>query len=226
MGKLFRLDGFSGDPSILKQTILLQVALGEVGLEHSDFDIGINHDKGFSTINGEKVGIIYPEHFFSVAQKHYHDRPKTTQFYFNGSVGSNGEREKLLEPYLCRADSEIIFSQDGRDIKKKGKVNRSYFFGMAKAHFRLCPHQTNWPGDMDSLWTYRFIECLMLKITPVLIRATPLSSQFTDGFKFIFDDEIKSSLDNHKLSNSELEKNFSLACHRFTLARNFVEAIK
>ena len=89
MGSIFRLDGFGGDPSPLKQTILLKVAMIELGLNPNSFNIGIDHDKGISTINGIKVGIIYPEHFFAAAKKQYHDMQKKTQFYFNGFEGEN-----------------------------------------------------------------------------------------------------------------------------------------
>ena len=96
MGRIFRLDNLKGDPSTLKQTILLKVALIELGLNPDSFDIGIDHDKGVSTVNGLKFGIVYPEHFFAIAKKHYHGMHKKTQFYFNGFEGSNQERKRLL----------------------------------------------------------------------------------------------------------------------------------
>lgn len=225
MGSLFRLDGLGGNPSFLKQTILLKVALIELGLNPDSFNIGIDHDRGISTINGVSVGIVYPEHFFAVAKKHYHGMRKKTQFYFNGFEGENQERKKLLEPYLCREDSEIVFSNEGRDLNQKSRVNPKYFMGMSTSCFGLCPHQPDWPGDLNSLWTYRFIECLMLKTVPVLLRATPLSKQFTQGFDFFFDDEIGPIPNNSHLSEAKLEQNFVLAYEKFTLPKHFIKTI-
>lgn len=225
MGRIFRLDNLKGDPSILKQTILLKVALIELGLNPDSFDIGIDHDKGVSTVNGLKLGIVYPEHFFAIAKKHYHGMHKKTQFYFNGFEGSNQERKRLLEPYSSREGSEIIFSNEGRDLNQKGRVNPKYFEGMSTSHFGLCPHQPNWPGNLNSLWTYRFIECLMLKTAPVLLRATPLSKQFIQGFEFVYDDEIGPVPQNSYLSEVQLEQNFALACQKFTLPKHFIKTI-
>ena len=54
MGNIVRTDRLGGDATRLKQTILLQVAFLERGFDISEFDVGIDHDRGLTHINGSK----------------------------------------------------------------------------------------------------------------------------------------------------------------------------
>ena len=65
----------------------------------------------------------------------------------------------------------------------------------------------------------------MLKTVPVLMRATPLSKQFIQGFDFVFDDEIGPVLQNSYLTEVQLERNFVLAYEKFTLPKHFIKTI-
>lgn len=205
----------------LKQTIMLQKALVEEGINPDECKIEINHDLGFSYVNDIKVPIIFPKNHFDYA-KQCHTSDKKYMFYFNGNAGKGNAREHLMKDFLDRKDSKIVFSDDGRIIENKDKANPVYFKEMAESHFSLCPHQPNWRGDWDALWTYRYIECLMLKTMPVQFKSTPLSLNFTENSLFRWDDDNFDTF----ATTEELEFNFNFAVSKFSLSKKQVKQIK
>lgn len=199
-------------PEILKQTIMLKKALVEEGLDPDNYEIVIDHDPGYSYVNGVKLPIIFPRSHFEFAKK-CHITNKKFMFYFNGNAGKGKTREQLLHKFLERKDSKIIFNNDGRVIENKGTPNPVYFQEMAETHFSLSPHQPNWRGNPDALWTYRYIEALMLKTMPVQFKETPLTKTFTEDSIFRWDDDDFDVLPTQK----ELDKNFKFAVRKFSL---------
>lgn len=207
----------------LKQSILLEQCLLEQNINPEDCKIRVLHNSGVNIVNDVKMGIKYPKKYFKQCET-YHQNKKKYRFYFNGNSGSNGSRAKLLDSFSQRDDSFIVFTDEGRMMKNKYKQNLSYFEELSASHYGLCPHQLNWPGDVSKLWTYRFIECLMVKTMPVNFRETPLCDSFAGKFAFVWNDDIKTS--EMIPLDSVLEKNYTLAKEIFTLTDKEIKRIK
>lgn len=203
----------------LKQAIMLKKAFVEEGIDPNNYKIEIDHDAGFNYINGVKLPIIFPRSHFDFA-KDCHTTDKKFMFYFNGNSGKGNAREKLLKKFIERSDSKIIFNNDGRVKKNKGTPNSIYFHEMARTHFSLSPHQPDWRGDSAALWTYRYIECLMLKTMPVQFKETPLTKTFTEESLFRWDDDDFDILPTQK----ELDKNYKFAVRKFSLS-SYLESL-
>ena len=127
---------------------------------------------------------------------------------------ASGCRHAILEPYANVQGNRIIDSREGRDDRKKGSFNLEYYSGLRASRFGLCPHQTDWPGPRDTIWTYRFIECCIAGAIPIQFRKTPLGTSFTKGIKFFWDDE------SHTHDDLSVKNNRLVALSRFTLCQN------
>ena len=200
-------------PEKLKQTIMLKKALAEEGINPENCKIEINHDLGYSYVNGIKLPVIFPKSHFEFAEQ-CHTSNKTFMFYFNGNAGKGNTRQKLMHKFLTKENSKITFNNDGRIIENKGIPNPEYFKEMAKSTFSLCPHQPNWNGDKEALWTYRYIEALILKTMPVQFKDTPLTKTFTENSMFRWDNDDFINLPTQK----ELDKNYKFAKNKFSLS--------
>jgi len=196
----------------LKQLIMLEKALVEEGIDPKECKIEIDHNFGHSYVNDVKLPIIFPKSHFKYA-KQCHTSDKKYMFYFNGNAGKGNAREQLMHKFLERKDSKVIFNNDGRIVENKGTPNPIYFHEMAQSHFSLSPHQPKWRGDWEALWTYRYIEALMLKTMPVQFKETPLTKTFTEDSIFRWDDDDFDILPTQK----ELDKNFKFAVRKFSL---------
>jgi len=196
----------------LKQTIMLKKALLEEGIDPNRCKIEIDHNLGCSYVNDVKVPIIFPRSHFEFAEK-CHTSNKKFMFYFNGNAGKGDARKKLMHQFLERKDSKTIFNNDGRIVENKEHPNTVYFEEMSGSHFSLCPHQPKWRGDWEALWTYRYIESLMLKTMPVQFKETPLAKTFTEESIFRWDDDNFDKLPTQK----ELDENYNFAVHKFSL---------
>lgn len=206
-------------PDRLKQTIMLKKALLEEGIDPNNCEIDIDHDPGYSYVNGVKLPIIFPRSHFEFAET-CHTQDKKFMFYFNGHAGKGNTRANLMKKFLDRDDSKVIFNNDGRIIENKGTPNPVYFNEMAASHFSLSPHQPNWRGDLEALWTYRYIESLMLKSIPVQFRETPLTETFTEESIFRWDDDDFVKLPTQK----ELDKNYEFAKRKFRLSKKYIKS--
>lgn len=206
----------------LKQEVILRKALSERKIPLKNLKIEIDHLNGTNSINGVLTGIIYPDSFFRKAEKLI-PRDKTLNFYFNGNMSGAGERKHMMAPFVELDKSIIINSDVGRINFLKDKFNKSYYKGLAMAKFGLCPHQKDWPGDRDNMWTYRFIECCMVKTIPVAFEEAPLGKNFTKDFKFYHTKDVLSG----KISYSHEEASYNLdqARKRFSLTDDQVQAI-
>jgi len=211
------------NPSNLKQSIILNLALQEADIESRNCEIKINHDKGISYVNGVELPIIFPKKWLKHTSK-LHTLKKEYKFYFNGHIGKGSSRETLLQDFIKRDDCKVVWSDDGRVIAKKDKYNTEYFTGLAKSQYGLCPHQPGWKGDMDALWTYRYIECLMSKVIPVNFRETPLSKSFTGDSIFVWDNDILAK--DIVYDTDILDHNYNFAISKFTLSPKQIRTIK
>lgn len=207
-------------PDRLKQTIMLKKALEEEGIDPNKCSIEINHDIGYSYVNDVELPIIFPKSFFRYAET-FHTNHKTYLFYFNGNAGKGNTRMLLMKDFLDRTDSKLIFNNDGRVIENKGNPNPVYFKEMAMSQYGLCPHQPNWRGTKDALWTYRYIECLMLKTMPIQFKETPLTEKFTQDSIYKWDDDNFDSMPNKQ----ELDHNYNFALSRFSLSKKQIKRI-
>jgi len=178
--------------TVFKQELLLIKALKEKGINRNGLKIECDHDLGLNYVNGIEFGIKYPDSFFFRAVE-LTSKSKKVDFYFNGYVNKSGGRDILLEPFRSLPRSSIIASSEGRADKTKDIFNLDYFESLAQAKFGLCPHQLDWPGSKEHLWTYRFIEACFVGCIPVSFRATPLGENFTKDYYYVYDDEV---LDN------------------------------
>ena len=206
----------------LKQAIMLKIALEEQGISVNKCNIQVDHDKGLSYVNNVQLPIIFPKKWFELAND-LRNCDKEYNFYFNGFVGKGSVRETLLAEFIKREDCKIVWSNDGRNVNNKQKFNLDYFVGLSKSKYGLCPHQPDWPGDIQSLWTYRYIECLMVGVIPVNFRKTPLSTTFTEDTQFEWDDDVlKIDLSTNR---NVLDHNYKVALSRFTLTQEQVALI-
>ena len=176
-----------------KQELLFRLALKEKGFNLRKLKISCNHILGKNYVNGVEFGIKYPDSFFHSAIELIPES-KEYEFYFNGNMSESGERSKMLRPFMGRPHSVIIASDEGRIQNKKDKFNLSYFSEFAKSRFGLCPHQADWTGDKDAMWTYRFIESCFVEAIPVIFKEAPLGEKFTSGFHSLWDTEVNDDI--------------------------------
>ena len=131
---------------------------------------------------------------------------RNTDFYFNGYINESGGRGELLEPFQKFTNSIIISSDEGRNQAKKDIFNENYFSQLSNAKFGLCPHQTDWPGSIEHMWTYRFIESCFVGAIPVLFLSTPLGRNFTNGYYYVWDndfiDDYTSTVNKYSYKNA------------------------
>lgn len=204
---------------MLRQEALLRISLLEIGLDPGWFNIKVDHKNGRSAINGYEVGLVFPRVFFEVGE-HYSKVEKKYEFQFNGFIGTDRARQKMIRPFEGEA-SLITFSMDGRAKHAKGMFNAKYFNEIASSKFTLCPHQQDWPHKNSIIWTYRFVDACIGYSIPVVFRRTPLSESFTKGIYYVFDDEV---FDAKKIYEREkAADNFMLARKRFTFSEKCCE---
>jgi hypothetical protein len=203
----------------LKQEALLRRALKEEGLLRGDVEIKVDHLLGKSTVNGIEVGLIYPKSFIRKSKK-LHVNKKRYDFYFNGNMDQNGDRKKLLSPFIDLKKSKIVESNFGRNEYFKSFYNSFYYRDLSLSTYGLCPHQADWPGPKDAIWTYRFIECCLVKTMPIVFIETPLGKDFIEGFNFITDVDILNNFQGLEEIHSSLEENFSLVSKKFFLGES------
>ena len=199
--------------NVFLQKRLLELSLSEIGIQTKGLPISIDHENGTAKVGSVDVGLVYPRRFFTCARI-LQKKIRHFEYYFNGAMPANGGRREMLEKYLSRNDSKILESYHGRKNSNKGRFNESYFSDLGNSKFALCPHQADWPGPRETMWTYRFVEACMAGSIPILFRATPLGSKFIDGFHFFWDDTP--CVYQHDLAM----ENQRLAIERFTLGNS------
>jgi hypothetical protein len=172
---------------VTRQEALLRLALRERGLAYDGLEI--DHKNGRSRVNGYSLGVVYPDSFFAAGAA-LMGGPKPMRFFFQGDPGQ--QREGLLEPWR-EPIGQVRWSLFGRDKTRKDQWDRVYFGRLADAEFGLCPHHPEWLakgwGPAETMWTYRFIDCVLVGTIPVLFRATPLGPEFVEGFTVAWDDD-------------------------------------
>lgn len=213
---------------ILKQEALLRKALREKKVDCAALTIRVDHMRGRNYINDLEMGIIYPDSFLKKARS-LHGITKKFDFYFNGNMGKKGQRNRLMSPFQSLSGGKVIESNLGRISFLKASFNYLYYYGLARSRYGLCPHQINWSGPQEDIWTYRFIECCLVKSLPVLFDETPLGANFTRGFITISDSCLLELLKHGQEEENYAEKlqhNFKLASERFFLHEDVVNTLK
>jgi hypothetical protein len=213
---------------ILKQEALLRKALRERGVDCARLEIRVDHMRGRNYVDDLEMGIIYPDSFLRKARR-YHLVKKKYDFYFNGNMGKRGQRNRLMCPFQSLSGGKIIESNFGRISLFKSSFNYLYYFGLARARYGLCPHQINWAGPREDIWTYRFIECCLVKSQPVVFVETPLGENFIRGFSTVSDRQFLEMLQHghvDKNYENKLHHNFELAKERFFLATDIVGKLR
>lgn len=195
------------------QEALLRLALEERG--RLDPAVCVNHLAGTASVDGEEVGIIYPDSFFDATRMLFEQYIgyKRHQYFFQGIAVSKGKRHDMLDDFVrAHPQTTIVHSDSGRAPENKGMYDYVYFERLARATFGLCPHHLNFPDRGYGLWTYRFVECCMVGTIPVLFRETPLRESFVEGFHYGWNDKRK-----HKFNAAHAAHNLVLAKERFGL---------
>jgi len=200
---------------MLKQEAILRLALQEEGVNDELLKIEIDHINGRNFINDICFPIIYPRSFFTASEKL--DKEKNIDFYFNGNMSTSGERKLMLKPFLS-FNSLIKESDFGRLASKKTVYNYEYFRGLASAKFGLCPHQKDFVGHADTMWTYRFIESCMCKAIPLIFIEAPLGKDFIDGF-FVVNNCLLEAV-QYEFSLERVDKNYELCKRRHSFISN------
>ena len=216
--KLFGLE------TVFKQELLLKMAIDELGFNHKNFKISVDHKKGKNFINDYEFGIVYPVSFFKQIIDLNPTKSKDIDFYFNGYINKEGGRLMLLDFFIGKKNNLIIQSNDGRIKSKKDKFNRDYFEPFSRSKFGLCPNHTDWDGPKQYAWTYRFIESLMCNSIPILFEETPLSDQFTKGF-FFYTINSKIKEVNFEYDPLKANANRELAIKKFTLTKEMINKL-
>ncbi|OCL92390.1 hypothetical protein [Arcobacter porcinus] len=209
--------------NILKQEAMFRLALKEEGLDYRKFNISINHVDGLNIINGITLSIIYPKSFFNKA-KILHSNSKKHKFYFNGNMSNDGGRKAMLAPFANFSDTKIVESDYGRSPFTKNKFNKIYYKELSFSEFGLCPHQKDFIGNSDTMWTYRFIECCMVNTIPVIFNEAPLGKNFTSGFHFYTDDIFFK--EDIQFDKQKAFENYELALNKFTLNNETIKKLK
>ncbi|SEJ50670.1 hypothetical protein SAMN05192553_104358 [Cyclobacterium xiamenense] len=213
---IFKINILLFGPLPTKQELLIKKALREKGFNIKKLKIRCDHNLGFNYINGIQIGVKYPDSFYEEAVKLIPES-KAMNFYFNGKMNESGQRFLMLKPFTKFEKTCIIASEEGRVQNKKDQFNSKYFAELADAKFGFCPHQADWNGDKDFLWTYRFIECCFVETIPVLFKETPLSDKFVDGFNFVWNDELLNLDSISQCQAPDPKTNRLLAKERFCL---------
>jgi len=206
---------FFGKPRF-KQELLIRKALVEKGFRIRKLKIICDHNLGINYVNGIKLGIKYPDSFYNEAIKLI-PKKKPYEFFFNGNMAESGRRSLLLKPFKNLPNTIIISSNEGRIQSKKDQFNIEYFSELAKSKFGLCPHQIDWIGDKEFMWTYRFIECCFVEAIPILFKDAPLGESFINGFNYMWDYQLFDLNKSSDLSCADSENNRLLAKQKFCL---------
>lgn len=172
-------------PHMYLQEYLFRKALLEIGIEPKT-PVTIDHLRGRNSVYGIELGIKYPREYLTnataipVARKY--------SYVFLGNMDAEGGRKEMLAPFM-KADSLIEEDNYGRNAKTKYSFNVMYYTALRSSRFSLCPHQLNWQGPREAMWTYRFIESVFSETLPIVFRRAPCSEMFLDGFCYFWDDE-------------------------------------
>lgn len=180
---------FFKSKTVYKQELLLRLALKEKNIDLKKLEIKCDHILGINFVNGIELTIKYPDSFYYKA-KNIIPNEKEINYFFNGNMSINGKREEMLKPFKNLKNSIIVSSNEGRIQKNKDKFNYSYFNSFAEAKFGLCPHQADWEGDTESMWTYRFIESCFVEAIPIIFVDAPLGKKFTKEIVYYTDYDI------------------------------------
>ncbi len=198
---------------MLQQEALLHLAFAERALTFST--LRIEHEAGVSIVDGRRLGIIYPDSFFTKSQELF-ELPKHAGYFFQGHISTLGRRRALFAAFRQRqkrkVDIEIVETNYGRCAQNKGVWHASYFAKLARSQFGLCPHHQNYPNKGYALWTYRFIDCCLVGALPVLFRETPLCADFIKDFHVLWNDDA-----THAYNRNCAAHNRRLAEERFKL---------
>jgi len=219
-------NGFSSIKNIFisrpmfKQELLFNLALKEKGINPQKLKIKCDHVLGKIYMNGLEFGIKYPDSFYNEAIKLIPNE-KQYDYYFNGNMSESGQRSIILQPFKNKPNSVILSSNEGRIQNKKDKFNYVYFSELAKSKFGLCPHQADWTGDKDYMWTYRFIESCFVESIPILFKEAPLGHRFIDGFFYLWNTDGLFFYDSEKASQNRL-----MAKEKFCITENECQLIQ
>lgn len=214
-----------------RDTKLLKKSLHEAGIDFTKCAILINQDQGYSKVNGIKLNIMYPISYWN-AMETYHSMKKTNWFQFKGKnyiplqdkENPDKTRQPLLDQFSSRAGADIVITTKGSipSTFSVKTLDEEYYTAMAKSRYVLCPHYVDNPGTFEHMWSYRFIEAMMVKSMPLLYKETPLSSNFTNGFNFVWND-----LDSYpEPDQSLLDENFVKAKEKHSLSAENITNIK
>ncbi len=204
---------------MMLQEYFIRTALNEIGLKPSHSDVRIDHDRGINYAYGLQFGLKYPKEYLTRADLIPIERKY--KYAFSGNMNADGRRKEMLTPFIG-TDSFIEENNFGRDPNKKYSFNSTYYSLLRSSYFTLCPHQADWKGPTDAMWTYRFIEAAFARSMPVVFRRAPCSELFMKGFHYYWDDE------DHSLENYEakLDDNRQLAEMRFFFTIEDVDRLK
>jgi hypothetical protein len=200
---------------------LFEKCLIENNIDSSKFDIIVDHQNGFITLNDTlKFELKYPLSYINQIDKIAKD--KKYDFCFVGHFEDKG-RQELLQKYKGK-NSFIVNSKKGRDKAIKYDFDKEYYTIISQTKYSLVPNHNGEWYNHDNAWTYRFIETVFSKTVPILFKETPLGKNFLKTFKY---------LENHNfqnLSNDEYQDivnyNYDLAMSTWALTIEELNNIK
>jgi hypothetical protein len=201
------------------QEYFVREALKEIGLRPRAGDVQIDHELGQNEVYGLRFGIKYPREYLRRTDLIPINRKY--KYAFSGNMQASGRRKEMLAPFEG-PESFIEETQYGRNANTKYSYNDEYYTLIRSSYFSLCPHQADWKGPVETMWTYRFIESTFAKSLPIMFRLAPCSEVFLAGFQYYWDDEAH-GMENY---DEKLEANRRLAEERFFFTSEEADRIK
>lgn len=134
-----------------RQIVFLLQAIKEAELEDCEIEIDIIN--GYTYIDGEKKGVLFPESM--VRQILELKSNKDLEFVF---IGKHRKEREWIKKYENK-NSIILWKT--QDTESYLDIDKQYYEYLWRAEFGLCPQGVE-------KWTYRFYECCLCKAIPVV----------------------------------------------------------
>jgi hypothetical protein len=162
-------------------------------------DVDMSHSEPYVRIGDINRILLYPKSIGEKSREYWH--VKRQGILFQGLVPPH--RELALERW--KSNAKIVATNGGR-VGKTRYWDETYINAMGKAEFGLCP-------DGGFPWSYRFVECCLLGVTPIV----QTECDWYKGFYY-------HKWNDETLERRETEENFNKILKLITLPDSVIRA--